>query len=873
MDWYSLNINEVLDKVNSRKTGLSNKEASAKLKKYGVNELPKQKEKSILGMIIDGIKDPICLLLIITAIFCLIIGEFIDAITITFIVVVDLILGTFQEYKAEKTKSSLSNMIDVKTLVLRDDMEYYIDSKLIVKGDILVLSSGDKIVADARIIECSNFTTNESALTGESINVEKTSGNFLNVSSIADCKNMVFSGTTVMTGRAKVVVVETSNNTEIGKIANTVINMKSEKTPLSIRMEKFSKQITITVFSISLIIFLLLYLKGYAIKEIFLLVISLFVSAMPEGLPLSLTMALTIGSNRMSKNNVIVKKLSSAESLGSCTLIATDKTGTLTLNEQTLKRIIMPNIGEITVSGTGYNDKGKVQCINCNISDARKIAKLGVINNEASLFKEKGIFQYYGDSIDIAFLSYGLKLGVKKGSNIIYSIPYESENKYSAVFYKENDKTYCTVKGSLEVVSKFSKTLNGKRFNKTKVNDENERLASLGYRVICIASGEVENKDSYTVADIKKLDFKCLAAFIDPIRKDVNASLEETKKAGIKVVMITGDHPLTAFSIAKQLNLAKTTEEIVTGMELDEYLKKGEKEFDEFIKDVKVFSRVTPLQKYEIVNSFKRQGEFVAVTGDGVNDAPALKSASIGVAMGSGTDVAKDSSDMIIVDDSFKSITKGIKEGRIAYSNIRKVSFMLLSCGLAEVLFFLLTLILNLPTPLLAIQLLWLNVVTDGLQDFSLSFEKAEDDIMNQKPRNTHDSLFDRKLVHEVIVSGISIGLVVFVVWLFLMINNVDVTLARGYIMTLMVFIQNIHVLNCRSEDKSIFDMKYDNKLLFLVIIVSIMLQILVIKVPFLSNLLKVKAFPISHMIVLFTISIVILLIMEVYKCLKNKSK
>ena len=531
------------------------------------------------------------------------------------------------------------------------------------------------------------------------------------------------------------------------------------------------------------------------------------------------------------------------------------------------------NIGEIDVKGTGYNNTGKVTCTNVNISDARNIAKLGVINNEAMLFKQNGTWNYFGDSIDVAFLSYGLKLGIKKDKfKIISSIPYESENKYSAVFFKENGKTYCTVKGSIEVISNFCTTTNGKRINRKKLVSENENLATQGYRVICVASGEVKEKDNYTVEDIKKLDFKGLCAFIDPIRKDVKQSLVKAKKAGIKVVMITGDHPLTAFSIAKKLDLVNSIDDIVTGSELDDYIEKGEKEFDSFIKDIKVFSRVTPLQKLYIVDSFKRQGEFVAVTGDGVNDAPALKSSNIGVAMGSGTDVAMDSSNMIIADDNFKSIVKGVEEGRTAYSNIRKVSYMLLSCGISEVLFFLLSIIFNLPAPLLAIQLLWLNVVTDGLQDFALSFEKTEDGTMFEKPRSTKESLFNRRLIEEVLVSGISIGLVVFIVWVILIKNNVDIVVSRTCIMTLMVFIQNIHVLNCRSEKKSIFEIPFNNPFIIIVIIFSILLQILIINVPLLGKFLKLTTIPFGHVVALLAISIIILIIVEIYKLLKNKS-
>ena len=366
-----------------------------------------------------------------------------------------------------------------------------------------------------------------------------------------------------------------------------------------------------------------------------------------------------------------------------------------------------------------------------------------------------------------------------------------------------------------------------------------------------------------------------MVGFIDPIRKEAIASIEDCHTAGIKVLMITGDHPLTAFSVAKDLNLASSYDEVTTGLEVDENFNKGEQEFDAFICGKKVYARVTPLQKLKIVESLKRQGEFVAVTGDGVNDAPALKSANIGVAMGSGTDIARETADMIIVDDNFKSIVLGIKEGRVAYANIRKIILFLISCGLAEVVFFCLSIALDLPMPLIAIQLLWLNVVTDGIQDFALSFEKAEEGILKEKPRKPKESIFNKELLQEIIVSGLIIGGVIFVVW-FLMIKkyNMDIDVARGYIMALMVFIQNIHVFNCRSEHKSAFAIPIkNNKLIFIGVLISIALQIIVMETPILSSILHTVSVPMIHLVYLFLIALSILVVIEIYKKINNGVK
>lgn len=872
--WHSTEKEEVLEILKSSELGLDEKEVKLRQEKYGKNELPKGKTPSLLKIFIEQLLDPIVLLLVVAMIFSILIKENIDAIAIAFIILVDIILGTFQEWKANKNVEVLTKLIEIRTKIIRSGKKIEVYSSNLVPGDIVLLSSGDKISADLRLIEANNLTIDESVLTGESTSVTKTSSTINKDVILAERKNMAYAGTSVLSGRGIGIVTATGLNTELGEIAKKVNTTKDTKSPLTIRMEKFSKQITFLVIAMAILITIVLYSKGTSGSEIFLSVIALSVSAMPEGLSLALTMALTIGSNRMSKNNVIVKKLNSVESLGSCTVIATDKTGTLTVNEQTAKKIVLPDNSTFDIEGTGYNDKGNVIPLeNANIEAAKYISKLGVLNNEASLKKEKDDYEYFGDSIDIAFLALGQKMQINIDDiEITNRINYESENKYSAVFYKENGNNYCTVKGSLEKVLEFCTTMKGNNKNEKldieKIKKQHEDLASSGYRVIALAAGKTKSEKP------EHLTFEGLVAFIDPVREEVTKSINDCKKAGIKVIMITGDHPLTAYSIAKDLGLVENYDEVTSGKELDEYFKKGKKEFDKFVKSKKIFTRVTPLNKLEIVESYKRQGEFVAVTGDGVNDAPAIKSANIGIAMGSGTDVAKETSSMIILDDNFNSIVLGIKEGRNAYSNIRKVSYMLLSCGVAEVLFFLLAIILDMPMPLVAIQLLWLNIVTDGLQDLALSFEKSEETIMNESPRNPNETLFNIELFSEVFISGLFIGIIVFIVWIYL-INKLDmpVNIARGYIVTLMVFIQNMHVLNCRSEKSSILKVPIkSNPLIIFSIVSAIFLQVLFSEVPFLSKFLQTTSIPITHMLILFVISTTIIFIMEIYKYLKRKS-
>lgn len=862
---------EILENFKTSLNGLTTKEATERLEKHGYNELPKEELKPIYKVFFNSFKDPIIYVLIVCAILSFIVKETLDALAIIFIIMIDAIMSTIQEYKANKNSEALKNLIKVNSKVVRNGEQCEIDSSLIVPGDILILEPGCKISADARIIESNNLTVDESILTGESIAVTKSCE--ISQKNLAKCS--IYAGCSVLTGRATAVVTSTGTNTEVGKIAQKVTTTEESLSPLTIRMEKFSKQITIIIAVIAIIIAIILFNKDYEPLDVFLAVVALSVSAMPEGLPLALTMALTIGSNKMAKRNVICKKLTAVESLGSCTVIASDKTGTLTVNEQTAKKIVLCNGNEYNITGNGYNDIGKVE--GKNIDAAKYISELGYINNEAKLEKINNSFEKLGDSIDVAFLALAYKLNCKIDNIIkIYEIPYESEKKYSAVFYKKDNDIYCTAKGSIEEIIKFCSHsyVDGKKvkLDKNKILKQNEELAKNGYRVIALCDGKVKSK-KYDEDSIRNLNFVGLVGFIDPVREEVASSIKECEDAGIKVLMITGDHALTAYSIAKELNLVTSYDEVITGEELEFCI--DDKEFDECINNKKVFARVTPLQKLKIVESLQRMGEFVAVTGDGVNDAPAIKAANIGIAMGSGTDVAKETANMIIIDDNFTSIVAGIEEGRNAYSNIRKISILLLSCGFAEVLFFVLAILFNLPMPLVAIQLLWLNLVTDGLQDMALSFERETDTIMKQKPRKTNESLFEKEMIKQILASGLFMGIIVFDAW-FIMINilNFEVAHARGYILALMVFMQNIHVLNCRSEKKSVFRNGFKNNPFVLITILStILLQIIVMEVPALSMLLQTYDVPYLHMVILIILAVPVLLIIELYKYRRRKNK
>ncbi len=882
--WYQLKPSEIYKILDTKEKGLTEREAKIRLEKYGKNILPKGKKKTFFQVFLNELKSPIIYILIISMILSFIVGEKIDGIFILMVILLDATLGSIQEWKSTKNAEALEKLIKIEGNVIRNNEYKMVSSEDLVIGDIVIIESGTKVPADLRIIEAQNLTIDESLLTGESVPREKTSEFIKEDLILNDRRNMAYVGTSVMRGRAKGVVVSTGKNTEIGKIATEVLYKEDTKTPLQIRMEKFTKQLGILIALLALIISFILYYKGYESKEIFFLVIALSVSAIPEGLPVVLTMCLSIASNKMSHKNVLVKKLNSVEALGSATVIASDKTGTLTLNEQTAKKIILPNNDTFEIKGNGYNGIGKIIPIGkSKISNIKLIIDEAVINNEAELEKVSKNWISYGDSMDIALLSLGYKndVDIKTIRQTLKGrIPYESDAGFSAAFYEQDDRINVSVKGTLEKILKFSKTMLVNKEEKSidikLIKKQNEELAREGFRVLAFASGTVKKfkeKENYKESDIDDLCFLGLIAFIDPIRKDAKEAISKCTSAGIKTVMITGDHPLTAFTVAKELGLATHEIEVVTGIEIEQEFLKGQKEFDEFIKTKKVFSRVTPIQKLEIVESYKRQGEFVAVTGDGVNDAPALKAANVGIAMGSGTDVAKETGAMIITDDKFSSIVNGVEEGRNAYNNVRKVTYMLLSCAVCEVIFFILSIWLGYDLPLTAIQLLWLNLVTDGIQDVALCFESGEKDVMKRKPRNPNESLFDKLLMREIILIGLIMGIIVFGLWIYLIdYKSLNIIHARSYILLLMVFIQNLHCFNCRSEKLSILKKPLkENKMLLYSIITVLLIQFIVVENSFLSNMLDTTPLPIMHVLTLFLLATPITIASELFKYFERR--
>ncbi len=893
INWYSLDLADVFKKLDSSEKGLASEDVFSRQKEFGLNKLPTKKVPSIFLIFFRQFLSPLIYILIFAGLISLVLAEFIDALFIFGVIIFNSILGAWQENKAEKNAAALQNLLKIKAYVRRHGFEKSIDAEDLVIGDIVFLESGVKVPADIRLFESKNLQVDQSFLTGESELVSKNSEKNKKDEPLNTCSNMVFAGSTIVSGRAWGIVVETSLKTEVGKIAEIVTSAQKTKPPLIVRMENFNKKISFIILFFCFILAAITIYKGFDPKEAFFLVVALAVSAIPEGLPVALTVALSVATTRMSKKNVIVRKLTAVEGLGSCTMIASDKTGTLTVNQQTAKLVYLPSGELLEITGQGYNGIGEIENYNNLKKDNQlalaKVIKSIVLANEASLWRSKKVWHSHGDSMDVAFLAIAYKAGFKieeiKDSIVgLLDVSYESERRYAAKIYfdKNEKKTKISLKGSVDRVLDFCSfiKIDGQEvaIDKNVIKKKGIELASLGYRVLAVAEGECSIEETATLENfndkkIKNLEFLSLVCFIDPLRPESKEAVLKCKQAGVKVVMITGDHPATALFIARELNIANSSQDVITGDKLGGGKDEITPEFLKIVSGTKVFAGVSPLQKLKIVKALVKLGHFVAVTGDGVNDAPALRQANIGVAMGSGTDVAKETSTMIVSDDNFSSIVSGIEEGRFAYDNVRKVVYFVISSGAAEIIIFILAILLGMPLPLFAAQLLWLNVVTNGIQDISLAFEPGEKGVMNKPPRPPKEGVFNELMVKQTILSGLIIGLFVFGAWFYLInVLGWGEDASRNIILMLMVLFQNVHVLNCRSEKTSIFRMSFRKNLILLFGILSAqLLHVAITYIPFMERVLKVSPISFKEWVILLVMASSVLLFMEIFKLIRRK--
>lgn len=888
IQFHNLPEEETYHVLESNVDGLSSEEVEKRLIKFGRNILPSKEPPTLFQVIFHQFKSPLIYILLIAGAVALAMQDYKDAAFILAVVFLNATIGTIQEWRAEQSAHSLQQMLKIQAKVKRAGRQLTVSAEELVPGDVVFLESGDKVPADIRLFQTNNLAIDEAFLTGESLPVEKKPPVLSEETPVSDRINMAFAGATIVTGRGKGLVTSTATSTEVGKIARSLAEEIGGKPPLVIRMEKFAKQISLIVVGFAAVLGFISVMRGMVFGDVFFLMVAMAVSAIPEGLPVALTVALSIATSRMSKRRVIARKLVAVESLGSCTTIASDKTGTLTVNQQTVKLIELPGGIRIKISGQGYNDEGSASLesgemlseeLNLRLT---RIAKAGILCNEASLIKENNEWHNSGDSMDVALLSLGYKLGfepskLRSSLKPFGEIPFESEYRFAASAYRTEKGIFVVVKGAVESVVKFCSEIDtfegDKPLNEQYLFDRAEALAESGYRVLTVATGyipEPEIQNEFNISHLKNLKVSGLIGFIDPLRPEVKDAVETAFSAGVKVVMITGDHPATALAIARELGITDSKDKVISGKELEETgTYEGEK-FLERIKDVMVFARVSPQQKLYIVDGLMKLGNFVAVTGDGVNDAPALNKANIGVAMGSGAEIAKDAAQIIVSDNNFASIVAGIEEGRFAYSNVRKVTLLLISTGAAELIFLGAATILGLGIPLLAVQILWLNLVTNGIQDVALAFEAGEKEVMQLPPRKPKEGIFNRRMIEQVLVSGITMGIVCLFAWIFFLNQGFEETDARNSTLLLLVLMQFYHVMNCRSEYRSAFKVPLKNNIILMIgIVVAFSLHIVATELPLLQSLLRTQPLPIEKWLVLGAIASVVIIVMEIYKWLR----
>jgi magnesium-transporting ATPase (P-type) len=854
---------EMFVSLDARAGGLPADEARRRLASDGRNRLPEPQPTPLVGMFLRQFRSP------------LIYYE-----DMTFIVVVLLVnaaLGAQQESRAERSTHALKKLLKVRATVSRSGEIVEIDADELVRGDLVWLEPGNRVPADIRLVETHGLEIDESPLTGESTLVAK---DFVWVGTpatpLAERQNMAFAGTMVVRGRAHGIVVDIGVATEVGRVAAEVVEARRGKTPLTARMEVFSRRIGYLVIGASVGIAAVEFVvRGGSVGGMAMFAVALIVAAIPEGMPIAVTAALAVASRKMARRQVIVRELAAVESLGSCTLIASDKTGTLTVNEITVRRVVLADGSTFDVDGEGFEPRGELHRGGAPLGHAEREAlapllQVAVLCNEADLRLRDGAWVWRGDPTDIALLTLAHKAGLDRAallgvSENVGAIPFEPERRYAASFFRAGaGETRVFVKGAPERVIAMCVAERG-------AASAAEALARQGYRVLALAAGtSAPIVPGALPSEPQGLVLLGLVAMIDPLRSGVRDAVAAARVAGITTIMVTGDHPVTALAIAVELGLAKGRDEVVTGAEMERL---ALPEISRLLATVRVFARVSPQQKLDLVRAAQAAGHFVAVTGDGVNDAPALRAANVGIAMGrTGTDVARENAALVIADDHYASITAGIEEGRIAYDNIRKVIYLLTSTGAAEVLVVLLAVVAGLPLPLLPSQLLWLNLVTNGVQDIALGFERGEPGVLQRPARRPSEPLFDRLMLERSLVAALAMAMTGFAWFSWSLHTGADLAAARNELLLLMVLFENVHVLNCRSETIAAWRLPLRRSpVLIGGICAAVLLQISIMYLPFGRDVIGAAPVAVGRWFVLGALAVLILAILEAHKALRRR--
>jgi len=858
-NWHVADIEKILGEAVSSREGLSTDEAEKRLQETGPNEIDEAKKIPAWLLFVHQFKDFMILVLVAAAIVSGLLGDLTDTIVIGAIVILNAVVGFVQEYRAEKAMEALKKMTVTNASVIRNNSVTTISSTLLVPGDIILLEAGNVVPADVRLLEAIQLKVNESSLTGESEPVEKQC-NALTVPDIplGDQINMAFKGTFVTNGRGKGIVGATGMQTELGKIAG-LLQGPGVQTPLQKRLEVFGRKLAYIILFICVIVFVVGYLRGEDVVLMLLTALSLAVAAIPEALPAVITIALAIGAKKLVKINALIRKLPAVETLGSVTYICTDKTGTLTLNKMTLEKIAGADFAiqggdEIKEAAAKGNHHSLLQAMALN-NDVRQ--EKGVISGDPT---EVALYEF------AALKGYG-KTAIEKQFPRVAEIPFDAERKCMSTIHRNGDKYIVFTKGAMEMMmEKAEENADTKSWEDTL-----NKMLEDGLRVLGFASRELDQLPATIAPDTIEthLHLMGMAGVIDPPRDEARQAVHECKTAGIKPVMITGDHPITAATIAKRLNIIETKEDrIITGAEMK---KMSEGELLEIVGHIKVYARVSPEQKLNIVKALQKQGEYVAMTGDGVNDAPALKHADIGVAMGiTGTDVSKEASHMILLDDNFATIVKSVREGRRIFDNIRKFIRYVLTGNSAEIWTIFLAPFLGLPIPLLPIHLLWINLVTDGLPGLALAAEPAEKSIMQRPPRKPGESIFANGLgVHVLwvglLLAGLTIGTQAYAIY-------IKDSHWQTMVFTVLCLGQLAHVMAIRSENVSLLKQGiFSNKSMIFTVALTFILQLGIIYLPFFNKLFKTQPLTIKELAICIALSFVVLIAVEIEKVIGRR--
>lgn len=896
MDWYKQSSEEVISALNTDlESGLKTADVEANAAKYGPNELTEQKGKSFLSKLKDQFSDFLVLILIGAALVSVFVGEVQDAVVILAIVIVNAFLGLYQEGKAEKSLEALKKMASPNAKVVRNGVTKVIPSADLVPGDLVILDAGDIIPADLRLVESSNLKVEEASLTGESVPVEKKSSSHFEVdTSLGDRLNMAYMSTIVTYGRGKGVVVGTGHDTEIGKIATMIQSFEEEITPLQRKLNQLGKVLGITTIIVCIAVFAIGMLQGREVLEMFMVSISLAVAAIPEGLPAIVTIVLAIGMNKMVKRNAIVKKLLAVETLGTTTVICSDKTGTLTQNEMTVVKVYTD--GRILdVTGGGYDPVGdflengeKVELD--SIGDLDTLFSISVLTNDANLEETDEGYKIIGDPTEGALVTLAGKANIKKSETNksyprIEEIPFDSERKMMTTFHENYipEKVVSFTKGAPDIVidrcshiSMNNKVIPFTEELKKEVLTTMSNFSKDALRVLAYAYKEYDSLPEEISPDLneRQMIFVGLTGMIDPPRVEAKEAIKLCKQAGIRTVMITGDFKDTAFAIAKELGMAETEDQAMMGDELNNI---SDEELKEVVKRIKVYARVSPEHKVRIISALRANSDVTAMTGDGVNDAMALKRADIGISMGiTGTDVAKNTAEMILTDDNFASIVAAVEEGRIIYSNIKKFVFFLLSCNIGEILLVFISILLKWPVPLLPIQLLWLNLVTDSFPALALGVEKGDPDIMNDPPRSPDEPILDKSMIMRIAFQSIAIAVASLLAYKWGLdkfgFEGEGLLQARTIAFATLIAAELLRSYSSRSDKFSLFKIGlFTNMTMVYATTFSFVLLLLVLYVPFLQPIFSTFALGFTEWKIVLAYAFIPLVAGELYKVIFGK--